>query len=449
MTRNPPAKVLALDDHRLILELVDAVLSGPDIDLTLCERPEEALRKLEKERFDLTISDVRMPGIDGFEFLERAREVAPDMDVMFMTSFATIEDARRSMQRGALHYITKPFDPAELREIVHEILAARERERPGPSPKFERAVQPIIGRSLALLDVLPSIQDFAEHSTTVLIHGETGCGKELVARAIHDAGPRSDGPYIVCNCSAFSDTLMESEFFGHAEGAFTDADESRAGLYERAHRGVLFLDEIGDLPFSSQGKLLRALEGEIQRVGETRSQRFDVQIVAATNKVLATEVREGRFRQDLYFRLNVAQLALPPLRERRDDVAALAEKFVTDAAGEYVKPIPAIHPVALQALQGYVWPGNVRELRNVLYRAMLFHEDGPILPNELPPEIAEAWRTAELPTETTVDGIRREHIRRVLEKLHGNKSDAARVLGVSRVTLYREIERYGLQDLAA
>ena len=444
------AKVLVLDDDALMLELVATVLGELPVEVERFDYAEEALRRLGEGTFDLAISDVRMPGIDGFEFLERARELAPDMDVMFMTSFASVEDAVRSMQRGALHYVTKPFEPSVFREHVREILVSRENARPEPSPKFEQAVAPIIGRSLALLDVLPLIEDYARCSTTVLIHAETGCGKELVARAIHDAGPRSDGPYVVCNCSAFSDTLMESEFFGHAEGAFTDAGDLRAGLFEQAHGGVIFLDEIGDLPLGTQAKLLRALErGEIQRIGETEARRFDVQVVAATNKDLREEVEAGRFRKDLYYRLNVAQIVLPPLRDRREDIPALAEKFLADAAAEYAKPAPELTPRAMASLRGYSWPGNVRELRNVLYRALLFHEGGPLDLDALPEEIAGAPPSGEEPAETTVEAVRKEHIRRVLEKLHGNKSDAARILGVSRVTLYREIERYGLKNLGA
>jgi DNA-binding NtrC family response regulator len=444
MLKDPTAKILVLDDHELILELVQTTLRQPDVRLTCRSRPEDALAVLAEGGIDLAISDIQMPGMDGFEFLERAREIDPDLDVMFMTGYASVEGAVRSLQRGAVHYIAKPFDPAELRQTVREILAAR-RKRCQPSVKFEKAVAPIIGRSLALLEILPLVQDFAEHSTTVFIQGETGCGKELIARAIHDAGPRSERPYIVCNCSAFSDTLMESEFFGHAKGAFTDAEDTQAGLFERAHGGVLFLDEIGDLPLGSQAKLLRALEsGEVVRVGETESRCFDVQVVAATNKDLAEEVRQGRFRKELYFRLNVAQITLPPLRERWEDIPVLVEKFLSDAAAEYKKPPAALDPAALSALQRYPWPGNVRELRNVLYRAMLFHTGGKILRSELPTEIVQA-APATLPvTDTSIDSVRKEHIRRVLEKLHGNKSDAARVLGVSRVTLYREIERYGL-----
>lgn len=448
VAQRPVANILVVDDSDSVLQSVRVTLNRPNLRVILCHRPEEALNVLETESIDVAISDIRMPGMDGYGFLERALEIDPNVDVMFMTGFSSIEGAVSSLQRGAIHYIPKPFDPEEFVETVEEVLSARLVE-PSPSRgRFEEAVAPIIGRSPALREVLSQIENFARHSTTVLIHGETGCGKELVARAIHDAGPRSDGPYIVCNCSAFSDTLMESEFFGHARGAFTDADDSQAGLYERAHRGVLFLDEIGDLPLASQAKLLRALEsGEIQRVGETETRRFDVQVIAATNKDLAEEVRQGRFRKDLYFRLNVAQIALPPLRERREDIPALAEKFLADAAAEYDKPKPGIDSTALAALQCYSWPGNVRELRNVLFRAMLFHAGGDLSLEALPPEIADTAEPAPS-DETSIDAIRKEHIRRVLERLHGNKSDAARVLGVSRVTLYREIERYGLQNIA-
>lgn len=440
------SKILVVDDSEAVLQSVRLTLSNPEMQVILCRRPEEALSVLQQERIDVAISDIRMPGMDGYGFLDRALEIDPNVDVMFMTGFSTVEDAVSSLQRGAVHYIPKPFDPIEFLETVKQVLQERRNQLCPSNPKFDKAIAPILGQSPELLEVLPLIRLFAEHSTTVLIHGETGCGKELFARAIHDSGPRSEGPYIVCNCSAFSDTLMESEFFGHARGAFTDADESHAGLYEMAHGGVLFLDEVADLPLVSQAKLLRALEsGEVQRVGETESKRFDVQIVAATNKDLAEEVRQGRFRKDLYFRLNVAQITLPPLRERREDIPVLADKFLADASAEYRKPKPGIGPAAVEALKAYGWPGNVRELRNALFRIMLFHTSADVALDELPAEIAEAAGFP-LTGDTSIDSLRREHIRTVLERVKGNKSDAAKILGVSRVTLYREIERYGLQQ---
>ena len=440
------ANILVLDDSESVLQSIRVTLRDPELNVILCQQPEEALRILEDEEVDLAISDVRMPGLDGFGFLERALEIDPDVDVMLMTGYSTVEDAVASYRRGAVHYLAKPFQPMELIDTVQEILRARRNRDETGTAKLGRATESIVGRSPLLREVLPLIDKFSRHQVTVLVHGETGTGKELIARAIHAAGPRSDGPWTVCNCSAFSDSLMESEFFGHSRGAYTDADEAQAGLYEMAHGGVLFLDEIGDLPMVSQAKLLRALEsGEIQRVGETEARRFDVQVVAATNKDLAEEVRHGRFRKDLYFRLNVAEITLPPLRERREDIPLLAEKFLADAACEYRKPCPALDGAGIDALVAYDWPGNIRELRNVLYRAMLFHGEGGLSIAELPPEIAGKGARHVPGPETSIDAVRREHIRHVLEFLNGNKSDAAKILGVSRVTLYREIQRYGLQ----
>ena len=443
----PPFTVLVLDDCRSVLQSIEVSLRDGDVRLLLCEHPEEALGIIEREPVDLAISDVRMPGIDGFTFLDRALELDPAIDVMLMTGYSTVEDAVACLQHGAVHYLPKPFRPGELRRTVREILQARAKDRPQDVGKLHEAVRNIVGRSPLIQEIIPLIGEFARYEMTVLVHGETGTGKELVARAIHDAGPRSDRPYVVCNCSAFSDTLLESEFFGHSRGAFTDADEPQAGLYEMAHGGVLFLDEIGDLPLVSQAKLLRAIEsGEIQRVGETESRMFDVQVVAATNKDLAEEVRAGRFRKDLYYRLNVAQITLPPLRERRGDVPVLVERFLADAAAEYRKPVPSIDPEAMRVLMHYPWPGNVRELRNVIFRAMLFHGEGTLRRPELPAEVVDAGAALAASGETSMDSVRREHIRLVLDQLGGNKSDAARVLGVSRVTLYRELERYGLRS---
>jgi DNA-binding NtrC family response regulator len=424
---------------------VRVALQDPQWRVVLCEEPQQGLEIVARQRVDVAISDVRMPGLDGFEFLDRVLEIDPSVEVIFLTGFSTVADAVESLRRGATDYLTKPFRPADLSDTVRAVLERR-RCPAAEDSRFEKAVEPIVGRDSTLREVLSLAREFSLYQVPVLIHGETGTGKELVARAIHDGGPRAEGPYVVCNCSAFSDTLFESEFFGHARGAFTDADEARPGLFEVAQGGVLFLDEIGDLSLASQAKLLRALErGEIQRVGETEIRRFDVQVVAATNKDLAEEVRLGRFRKDLYYRLDVARIALPPLRERRQDIPQLVEKFLAEAAREFGRPKPGVEPATLDALVRYSWPGNVRELRNVVHRLLLFHGEGDIAPVELPLEIAACAGPGTEVRETSIDAVRREHIERVLRQLKGNKSDAARILGVSRVTLYREIQRYGLQ----
>jgi len=437
------AQVLVIDDWPPMVELIEGILQAQsDIRVHSCLAAETALTILESEDIDVAISDVRMPGIDGFGFLKRAQEIDPCLDVLLMSGFSSVSDAVRSIQHGAVNYIAKPFDPADLLKTVRELVAAR-RRRSQPSREFETAVLPILGHSPALVRVLAQIQQYSAYSAPVLIRGETGTGKELVARAIHDAGPRAKGPYLVCNCSAFSDELVSTEFFGHAKGAFTDADEARQGLFEMADGGVLFLDEIADLSLSSQGKILRALEnGQIQRVGETRTRTVDVQIIAAMNKDLAQEVREGRFRKDLYYRLNVSEIVLPPLRDRPDDIALLVDKFLGEFAAEYGKPKPTIDRDALQLLQQYSWPGNIRELRNFVQRHVLFHSGGTLEVGDLS---AEAFiECPVLATDHTLEAARREHICRVLNRFDGNKTAAARVLGVSRLTLYREIKRYGL-----
>jgi DNA-binding NtrC family response regulator len=438
------ARVVAFDESQQTLDSVGLALRDADIRFTPCRSGEEAFAAISAGGIDLVIAGEDRAGIAGIPFLETALEIDPWIDVMLLTEHASIGDALFSLRLGAACCIEKPVDPQQVLERVQEIVGAHRRRVSSTTEAFRRLSSTIVGRSPVLLDLFPLIEMLAERATPVLVHGESGVGKELIARAIHDAGPRRDGPYIVCNCSALSASVFESEFFGHARGAFTDADDARPGLFEAAHGGVLFLDEIGDLALESQGKLLRVLEsGEVQRVGETSSGYFDVQVVAATNKDLRAEIDAGNFRSDLYYRLNVAELAVPPLRERRDDIPALVEKFLVDAAADYRKPKPGIEPAAIAALRDYRWPGNVRELRNVVQRAMLFHEEGDLTREELV-GLVDLGEIDGASSES-IDSVRREHIRRVLAGLAGNKSKAAEVLGVSRVTLFREMKRYGLQ----
>ena len=442
--QNRPARVLAFDQSEETLTSVGVALSDTNVCFMPCRSADEAFAAISKGGIDVAIAADDLPGIAGIPFLDSALEIDPWIDVMLLTERSSIGNAVSSLRRGAFCCVEKPIDPRDVRERVQEVVAAH-RQRISSSNEATRRLAPaLVGRSPLLLELFPLIEMLAERSTTVLIHGESGVGKELVARAIHDAGPRRRGPYVVCNCSALSGSVFESEFFGHARGAFTDADDTRPGLFEASEGGVLFLDEIGDLCLESQGKLLRVLEsGEVQRVGETSIRYFDVQVVAATNKDLLEEIRRGAFREDLYYRLNVAELAIPPLRERPEDIPALVDRFLADAAAEYRKVKPAVEPTVLEALGRYSWPGNVRELRNVVQCAMLYHEEGPLRHEELP-ELTDPMDAESVPAES-IDSVRREHIRRVLAHLGGNKTKAAEVLGVSRVTLFREVRRYGLQ----
>jgi DNA-binding NtrC family response regulator len=420
--------------------------------------PIEALRLAEKKHFDVAILDVAMPEMDGVQLLERLRQVDPETQAIMLTGQGTLETAIRAMKLGAYDFLTKPCGLAEL-ELqagrAHEkALLARENQALKTALRRAEPSGEIIGSSPPIQEVLRLIGKAAPSDSTVLIQGESGTGKELVARALHRGGPRADRPMVVINCAALQESLLESELFGHEKGAFTSAVAAKPGLFELADRGTLFIDEIGEMAAALQAKLLRAIEdGRIRRVGSTREIVTDVRIIAATNRKLAEDVAAGRFRSDLYYRLNVLTITLPPLRGRAGDLPLLVQHFLTrDPRGPH-----AIDPDALQTLGRYPWPGNVRELANVIERAKILAEGPSITVDDLPAEIGRAPTDAKLPAAsphaapagTDLDAIERSHILRVVEAERGNKARAARALGVSRRKLYRLLERHGLADPAA
>jgi DNA-binding NtrC family response regulator len=410
----------------------------------------EALDLCNRLLFHVAVLDMNLPGMSGLELLERLKSGENETEILILTGQGTIDSAVQAMKLGASDYLTKPFP---LPELEHRCRMAFERGQMRKENRQLKAVlqrsrpqTEVVARSEPMRDVLRLVQRVGASDKPVLILGESGTGKELVARALVEASPRAERPLVTVNCGAIPEQLVESEFFGHEKGAFTGATAAKPGLFEIADGGTLFIDEIGELPPALQPKLLRVLEdGWMRRVGSHRERRVDVRVVAATNRDLATDVKDGRFREDLYFRINVMSIELPPLRDRPGDVPLLIAHFL-GAGWE-------IEPEARQALERHRWPGNVRELRNALERATVLAEGQMITLDDLPREIAEAGEVpltapgaVAAPTEARLDAIERSHIQRVLDEHEGNKARAARALGIHRRKLYRLLERLGMGE---
>ena len=436
-------RVFVVEDEKAVRDLLEEVLRGAGYDVVGHPNGLTALDALMSgEEADLVISDLRMPGLSGEELLAQLRQLRPELNVVVITAFGSIESAIEMVKAGAYDYLTKPFGTDELLLTVQRAMQeSRLRREVSRLARGEGGVPGLIGSSRAMRDVAARIVRVAPSPLPVLITGESGTGKELVARAIHQASAR--GPLVAVNCAALPMDLLESELFGHQRGAFSGAVKDKPGLFEAAHGGTLFLDEIGDLPLALQPKLLRALEsGEIRRLGSTTSQMVDTRVLAATNKDLGEEVRAGRFRQDLFWRLNVLSLRVPALRERAADIPLLVEHF---AAG------CSVSAEAMARLTAHPWPGNVRELRNAIERALAMRSG----------ESIEARDLAELSSETTggllvgsveqqvpLRELERSYILMVLDNVRGNKSRAAEILGLDRKTLYRKLEEFA-RDKAA
>src|SRR5580765_6619887 len=368
--------LLVVDDEPQVLKVVERLAARIGFDVVTCASGAEAMRTLLRKPADLAMVDLRMPDVNGLDLLRQIRTTVPGCEVILMTAYAAVDSAVEAIKLGAREYLTKPFDFERLKQVLEDIRA--ELVRRAQVLALERQVAQqlefcgMLGRSPAMQEVFSLIQRLAPHAKVVLLSGETGTGKELAARAFHQVGTRRGRPFVTINCSAVVDTLFESELFGHVRGAFTGAVESKAGVFEAAHGGTLFLDEIGELPQSVQAKLLRALEnGEVQRVGSLQPKRVDVTVIAATNRDLRSEVAAGRFRGDLFYRLNVVEVTLPPLRDRREDVPYLTAAFMRECAGRLRKPLNGLTPGAERLLLGARWDGNVRELRNAIERACI------------------------------------------------------------------------------
>ena len=445
-------RVLVVDDDPASCEAVAEGLRAEGFDVATAFGGTAALDRVRERAFDIVLSDVRMRDLDGLTLLKTLRRETPDVCVILMTAFANVEAALIAIREGAYDYVSKPLRLDELiltiRRALDQLHLTRENRQFRETLSDRYTLANIIGVSPAMIEVFKLVARVAPTRATVLITGESGTGKEVVARALHFNSPRSSGPFVTIHCAGLAETLLESELFGHVRGAFTGAVSARRGLFEAGHGGTVFLDEIADISPSTQAKLLRVVEQqEIKPVGATESFRIDARLVAATNKELADEVRAGRFREDLLYRLNVVHVALPPLRERREDIPALAAHFLRHYAKESGKTITGIAPETMLQLEAYAWPGNVRELENVIERGVAMSGHAVLLPHDLPSHVAPS-ATAPFAEDTapfpSLDELTRRHLVRVLAATGGNKTRTAEILGVDRRTLYRMLERYAM-----
>jgi DNA-binding NtrC family response regulator len=439
-------RILIVDDELVVRDSLQKWFDSEGYDAGAVSSGREALFAVQQKQYDLVLLDIKMPGMDGMELQKKLREVDSDLTVVIMTGYASVETAVEALKMGAYDYITKPVDPDELVHLVSNALGhkryKRELERLRENLQEIYPDTKLIGNSPAIRRVLELVEMVAATDTTVLIFGESGTGKELVARAIHAASPRRNMPMVVIHCGALTETLLESELFGHERGAFTGAQYRKKGKFEVADGGSVFLDEIGDISLKTQTDLLRVLqEKEIQRVGGSQTVKVDFRCIAATNKNLEDLVKAGTFRPDLYYRLKVFAIDLPPLRERREDIPLLADHFLKKFATAMNKPLPTLSSQAVDLLLAHDWPGNVRELENAVERAMVIGREPEIQPADFPFQLQPTQAVAG----RTLEEIERSHIERVLQETAGNLSRAARILDIDRTTLYNKLRRYGLK----
>ncbi|HZU82569.1 MAG TPA: sigma-54 dependent transcriptional regulator [Polyangiaceae bacterium] len=445
-------RILIIDDDRSMCDVLEAELKKRGFESVATTSPEDALLRLAEDDFSLVLTDINMHGMSGVDVCRRIVESREDLPVVVMTAYGSMEAAIATIRAGAYDFVTKPFEMDEIaltmeRALKHRALreeVKRLRRVVVEQQKFDD----ILGSSPSMKKMYDLISRVAETETTVLITGESGTGKELVAKAVHQRSGRKDGPFVAINCAAMPETLLESELFGHTKGAFTDARTARPGLFIRASRGTLFLDEIGEMPAGMQAKLLRALqERTVRPVGGDQEQPFDARIIAATNRDLETEVEEKRFREDLFYRINVVRVHVPPLRARGSDILLLAQHFLERYAAQSRRPVVGMTSATADKLLSYPWPGNVRELQNCIERAVALAQFDQIGVDDLPEKIKD-YKTARISIESNdpaellpMDEVERRYILKVLEAVGGNKTLAAQVLGFDRRTLYRKLER--------
>jgi len=439
---NRGEKILVVDDAPDTLEVLRRNLSSAGFEVYIASSVPEAIRVLESTSIDLVITDLKMPKVSGLDLIRHVRENLKDTEVMMITGYASIEGAVEAVRTGAEDYLAKPFTDEELFAAVERALEKLKLRLAGkPHVATERPLtHGLIGDSQSMHEVFESIKRAAATSATVLISGESGTGKELVARAIHYFGPRASAPFVPINCGAIPEGLLESELFGHIKGAFTGASDSRAGFFQTAEGGTIFLDEICETSASMQVKLLRVLQDkEVCMVGDTRPRKVDVRILVATNKDLATMVKKGAFREDLFFRLSVLNIAIPPLRQRGDDILLLTRHYAAKFANEAGRTVPQFTDSSLTLLRRYDWPGNVRELENVMQRLVLMNDNDIIDAPDLPPNMRFSVSKDASLTKTLAE-IEAEYIQNVLASVGGNKTKAAEILGIDRKTLREKIK---------
>lgn len=461
-------RILVVDDDVDLLHLVSHPLRSQGYEVDSLDDPVEAEQRMGSAGYDLILTDLEMPERSGLDLLNAAKEIDPAVCVILLTGHADVDTAVEAMKRGAFDYLKKPFPPKELLAVIEKGLRQRDLEMENRRLRSELREKyrftNLVGASPAMQQVCRLIERVGPTESTVLILGESGTGKEVIARALHETSNRSSRRFLKVNCSALADSLLESELFGHVRGAFTGAVNARRGLFEAANGGTLLLDEVGDTSPALQAKLLRVLqEGEIRPVGGTEDRTVDVRVLAATNRDLKERITQGLFREDLYFRLNVVSLALPPLRDRREDIPLLVRHFLHKKAPEGQSP-PGLGPGVMEALVGYGWPGNIRELENLIERAVVLHEGERIEMRDLPADLRkESGAPTASPTgavskeesdpDFTPEGtplsleeLERIQIVRVLRYTEGRRERAAQILGVTRRTLYQKIKRYGIRE---
>jgi len=442
------ARILIVDDEIKMARLLEITLKNEGYQVEKAYSSHEALKKIKSKSYDVVVTDLKMPGMDGIELLRIVKKNYPSTQVIMITAFGTIPSAVKAMKEGAFHYLTKPLNLEELKEVLKSALKVKKLEEENILLRQEILGEgEIIGKSKAIKEVMELVRKVAPEDTTVLLQGETGTGKELVARAIHKLSPRKNGPYVVVNCAAIPENLLESELFGHRKGAFTGALKDKKGRIEIADGGTLFLDEIGSLSPSLQAKLLRFLETkEIQPLGSEETLRVNVRVIAATNQDLRKKVEEGNFREDLFYRLNVFPIYIPPLRERKEDIPLLANYFLKIYSKKMNKKIEKIEDGAMELLLKYSWPGNVRELENVIERCVVL-ADSPIVSKEFLPLITTSQEITgpyQERKKRLLENFEREYFKELLQKHNGIISKVAKEAGIDRKNLYLKLKKWGI-----
>jgi two-component system, NtrC family, response regulator HydG len=444
MNVSQPDKLLIVDDELSVRDSLRKWFQEEGYEVGSAENASDALTLLAQQRWDVALVDIKMRGTDGIELQRRMHQIDPQLAVIIMTGYASVETAVAALKNGAYDYVTKPLDPDEIAHLVKKALEQKhtQQENERLRETVAEATRPgeLVGKSAAMRKVMDAVETVSSTDATVLITGESGTGKELVARAIHAGSPRRFHPLVVIHCGALTETLLESELFGHEKGAFTGAQYRKRGKFEIAEGGTIFLDEIGDISLKTQTDLLRVLqEHEIVRVGGNQTVKVDFRCVAATNKNLEQLIEEGKFRPDLFYRLNVFHIELPPLKARREDIPMLVDHFVRKFSQAMNKRIMRVEPAAMTQLQQQPWPGNVRELENAVERAMVLAQE----PELRVQDFVFKSQAAHEGTERTLDDVERAYILRVLEECNGNQSRAAEILHIDRVTLYHRLKKYG------
>ncbi len=432
--------ILVVDDSADMLELLDRKLKGKGFRVHLANSVESAIKTMETTKMDLVITDYKMPRLSGLDLIKHLRDRNKETKIIMITGYPTVESAVEAVKSGAEEYLTKPFTDEEFFNCLNRVMEQIRTRKMASKNMQDHGRYGIVASSEAMVEVFHLIDKSAVNPVTVLVSGESGTGKELVARAIHYHSARAKAPFVPVNCGAIPETLLESELFGYMKGAFTGAQETRAGFFITADGGTLFLDEIGETSVNMQVKLLRVMEDrKVMMVGSQQARQVDVRLIAATNKRLREQVKQGRFREDLYYRLNVINIQIPPLREREDDVVLLSNHFLKKFAQNTGNPSPVISPEVLQIFKQYEWPGNVRELENLIQRLVIVCDHDTITPSDLP-SFMKSGISISKGFERTLDQVEQEYIIDVLNYTGGNKTKAAAILGIDRKTLRRKIE---------